>query len=933
MDQTGDGNRRTRIRRRSVGEIDFVHSSSQTENNENDIYNSGRVVTVKSMNKDKSDNNNNLKNNKIKLRAEVHHHNFESRSMDDLIDSNGVEQRSVGCGDDDNEEIVDHNETNSNRRSNRSSIRELENDRCKDVTLLPNFAVKMRENYPAKGTGDDGRSSSGNWSASSSTHASVDFEHNGSDKRGANHSTLKNDLPHSRSDSSLGKDSVISDSNTPTQDNDEQNSNHDTNGYSSDTSGFNACHSIQQQLQMTKAKLENVIVRSQTDKFKDKNKVQYANRDSESWLQYFEHDNSSDNNTITPTESATTPTESESGQTQTTISSNHVACGNSRRSSFSVNSIGTNTATTRTTPTPTATPTPTGHHHHHTIGEVDEVESVYSVDNDGYYTSMHTDSGLFRIPVKLMITPNSSFRVKGKRDSITSVTTVGDLSINSILSKTETESSTSTLTGTSKNSSRIKLPPPPPPPRVSSMLKTLRKANERANRHSLQSNSSNFSNGKADSSSFTSNSTSRSHSPSPQGTNSESDNSYQRFKLKTNIDSSMYPSMCALTSTEGSEDGKSNCDSSSNDGGSHRATPSSKFLKSSYKGFRIRDIFGFGKDSGRNTPVNNSNNNNSETLTNNSITPHIATIRRPPSPFRFSMYGHNAKMRKFMADKVSPNNFQTPNIIRTNAISSFSSDTNQQSDDSPNDNELNNTEKSNEDVNSVQHNNATTKKDTQNLISTDSFSFKSNKDSVPHPFKQETSSSLLSSSTKTPSTPTHQQPKQDQQKPVPFTKYYPVSRQVSPPDNHNYNSKINSQFQRSPGLNSNMSSSSGRPNSLPVTSSYSSYSYYYLNNGTATLSRLKSPNRCGARVTLDPYGEVIYASNSLGRRRDGHPMNYIQKLEQINEPVKLESKSRSATLPLACKNMPRVSSPLSSESNGKMNGKKGLKKNFALYIT
>ena len=104
MDQTGDGNRRTRIRRRSVGEIDFVNSSSQTENNENDIYNSGRVVTVKSMNKDKSDNNNNLKNNKIKLRAEVHHHNFESRSMDDLIDSNGVEQRSVGCGDDDNEE-------------------------------------------------------------------------------------------------------------------------------------------------------------------------------------------------------------------------------------------------------------------------------------------------------------------------------------------------------------------------------------------------------------------------------------------------------------------------------------------------------------------------------------------------------------------------------------------------------------------------------------------------------------------------------------------------------------------------------------------------------------------------------------------------------------------------------------------------------------
>ena len=65
---------------------------------------------------------------------------------------------------------------------------------------------------------------------------------------------------------------------------------------------------------------------------------------------------------------------------------------------------------------------------------------------------------------------------------------------------------------------------------------------------------------------------SRSHSPSPATiTTSESEHSdfasQQTLKAKTIIDSSRYPSMCAITSTENSDDGRSG---NSSDRGSNR---------------------------------------------------------------------------------------------------------------------------------------------------------------------------------------------------------------------------------------------------------------------------------------------------------------------------------------------------------------------------
>ena len=775
----------------------------------------------KCKNKSMGDYNNNSQNNvanngnnscdnsykretKIKLKAEVHH--YESRSLDNLIDSGVSHQRRNQFIDSDMTELSDSNDKTVDETNGENN--DL-SDKCKTNQISNLTAVKMRDTLKAKGVGSDGRSSSGNWSASSSTHASESVD--------SDHQILKAGLPHSLSNSSLGKDSVISDTNTT------QTTQTESEGRASAPLNSHSSEKANKGLETgDKSNANKVVIRAQNTE--TATKVQYANRDSESWLQYYD---SSD--TVTPT-----PTESECG-TQTTRPQTTTSCsGSSRRSSFNAGKHG--------------------------VGD-DEVESVYSVDNDGYYTSMHTDSGLFRLPVKLMITPNSSFRVKGKRDSIASVCTVGDISINSILSKTETESSTTTLTNNSSfgSSGRPKMPPPPPPPRVSSMLRSIR--------HSIISNKTNDSISENGTTTASNTSTSsRSHSPSPATITSESDQSefatqHQIFKAKTVIDSSRYPSLCAITSTENSDD----CRSNSSDSGSNRMTPTRKMLKSrsgSYIGFRIKDIFGFGDriKEERNSPLTVS------------PTPHIATIRRPQSPLRFNMYtggDGGQRVRRFI-DKFNAsaqnNTYQTPNIVRANAISSFASDSNECSDN-------------------------------ETKIGSNSSAIKTaiNEETI-----DEKRANSLNNSKPTASRPVPN-PRLSTcgSRKVPQNTVHPLPRQVSIP--------VPKPLDRIPS----------KPQDPTQTDSETKVVSKSVLRQQSNTSRPNTPSsagqtrtgRSGARVTLDADGSVIYASNSLGRRRDGHPLNYLNQLKKSTENE--DDDQKCATLPKATK--PRVSSPVAPQ--------------------
>lgn len=159
--------------------------------------------------------------------------------------------------------------------------------------------------------------------------------------------------------------------------------------------------------------------------------------------------------------------------------------------------------------------------------------SVYSVDTDGYYTSMHTDSGLWCNAVTNMRMIDGISEVPGfrqRQESQSSVSTIGNSSINSFLSKSATECSS--------NSESLKKVGPNPPPRVSSCntnkketkFETLK--NDQDVEDSDKSSSPHFQNGSA----------------------SESDlEAGDRIRAKTAITANRYPSMCAV-SPETSDD-------------------------------------------------------------------------------------------------------------------------------------------------------------------------------------------------------------------------------------------------------------------------------------------------------------------------------------------------------------------------------------------
>ncbi|GBM68697.1 hypothetical protein AVEN_170836-1 [Araneus ventricosus] len=164
--------------------------------------------------------------------------------------------------------------------------------------------------------------------------------------------------------------------------------------------------------------------------------------------------------------------------------------------------------------------------------------SVYSVDTDGYYTSMHTDSGLWSNPLANLKSEDvlanlANFRQR--QGSHSSENSIDNSSINSFLSKSATECSS--------NSDSIKgVPPgPQPPPRVSSS-----KTDDRDSK-ALDSEPQ-----KADQELEDSD---KSYSPHPpNGSASESEHEVRdRIRVKTEINPTRYPSMCAV-SPETSDD-------------------------------------------------------------------------------------------------------------------------------------------------------------------------------------------------------------------------------------------------------------------------------------------------------------------------------------------------------------------------------------------
>uniref|UniRef100_A0A131YV21 Mucin 17 n=1 Tax=Rhipicephalus appendiculatus TaxID=34631 RepID=A0A131YV21_RHIAP len=318
-------------------------------------------------------------------------------------------------------------------------------------------AVKLRETsarVSAKG-GEDGQSSSGNWSASSSTRASVDSDQHHSS--GPSPDTI----PHSHSESSLGRDSLFSD-----------NTHHSTDGRSHDgtTPGYTSDVSVA----LTATTLAS------------------------SW----KHPGQGPLTTRSNMNSTSTDQESHSG----TITPE--ACHSDSKSS---SSPGTRKISVGSDPF---------------TNPIDDGDSsVYSVDTDGYYTSMHTDSGLKHGLAKFPGEQNGDLAASGDRGSQTSIDTIGNLSLNSFLSQNATDTATDNCSIASTLTQRSKAPPLPPP-RLSS-VRTLSPIPSQK----------------------------ESSPPVSAGDISESDCEVgERLRRKTSIGSFRYPSICAVSPEPSDED-------------------------------------------------------------------------------------------------------------------------------------------------------------------------------------------------------------------------------------------------------------------------------------------------------------------------------------------------------------------------------------------
>lgn len=307
-------------------------------------------------------------------------------------------------------------------------------------------AVKLRETSArtgAKGM-EDGQSSSGNWSASSSTRASVD-----SDQQ--NSMASPETIPHSHSESSLSKDSLFSDNTHPSTDG----RSHDGTvaGYTSDIS---------------------LAATTAASSWKPGSKGIPTSRSN---INSTSSEQESQSGTITPEGCQSDSKSSSPGIRKVSVGSD-----------------------------PFTNPIDDGD------------SSVYSVDTDGYYTSMHTDSGLKHAFGKFDGEARGNFAAIGEQGSQTSIDTIGNLSLNSFLSQNANDTGTDNCSIASTMTQKSKVPPAPPP-RLSS-TRTLSPVLSQ-----------------------------KEHSPPVSaGDVSESDCEVgERLKRKTSISSFRYPSICAVS--------------------------------------------------------------------------------------------------------------------------------------------------------------------------------------------------------------------------------------------------------------------------------------------------------------------------------------------------------------------------------------------------
>lgn len=352
-------------------------------------------------------------------------------------------------------------------------------------------AVKLRENS-ARGGGpgkeDGGQSSSGNWSASSSTRTSMESEE-------PVRTTVSPDpLNRTGSQTSLDKDSALSDGMTP---NDER-WRDPNNGYPSDGSS----------------------ARKSYPRFYKRS----TKTDTARWLRSLEEEGA-----LGRSASETTDAASSTGTLTPKFRRR-------TRSPFDV----------------------------HPIFVDDGESSEFSVDTDGYYTSMHTDSGLRPLPIRSRQEVGSTLSKLSdvhERGSSSSLCSLGSSSKNSSSSKKATSSNDTSNKDSSDRPSDApaavavtsKKVPPPPPPRTSTLSACSDVERGRREDSPTQSASSVEMDKDSTSNSVTSSVYRSDGAPSAAPSDSEVETG-EKLKRKTAIDAGRIPSLCVVTPNQSDDE-------------------------------------------------------------------------------------------------------------------------------------------------------------------------------------------------------------------------------------------------------------------------------------------------------------------------------------------------------------------------------------------
>lgn len=677
-------------------------------------------------------------------------------------------------------------------------------------------AVKMRETSArttVKGV-EDGQSSSGNWSASSSTRASVDSDQQQSS------GPSPDMIPHSHSESSLGRDSLFSD-----------NTHHSTDGRSHD--GTAAGYTSDVSVALT------------------------ATTIASSWKQPGPL-------TARPNlNSTSTDQESQSG----TITPE--ACHSDSKSS---SSPGTRKISVGSDPF---------------TNPIDDGDSsVYSVDTDGYYTSMHTDSGLKHGLAKFPGDQNGGLAASGDRGSQTSIDTIGNLSLNSFLSQNANDAGTDNCSIASTLTQRSRAPPLPPP-RVSS-ARTLSPIPSQK----------------------------ESSPPVSAGDISESDCEVgERLRRKTSIGSFRYPSICAVSPEPSDED---SCRLDTGKQASRQNSPLSE--PSPPRALAVSELSKTSSSSGHTVEAKHTN------MDNDADDPAA----------RLNMYGMQSARNMGFLNAVVPHSGAAVTLQPQPVLGSFSSAESDQLQGTlpgnvdkgdlkvavravPRDNETKQSSlfapvqetAKNFDPGRVPvvHGSSIAavpdrRKQTQlAATTTNSEVAYSHKQGSPSPTSSGTPfylnrpSSLmsktrspflsyLSKNSSPPKTPTMPSPPS----PARSAGRHMNTKQLtlSSPNSSAQDRPQSSPEPSSPQSSSSQTSPQTTPPAVPPPPPPLTYSSRVLEQGSArqpsaisetnnVFAQTPPYSRAGARVTLDSDGKVIYSSNSLGRHRDGYTVGYPQQ--------------------------------------------------------